>query len=83
MALELYLLLGHLAASSSHCDQTLPVQTVLWEAQRFQERLIAPIREVQINTPLLLALLSFALVFSCFYLQAVPIEAETKTEILV
>lgn len=79
MALELYLLLQHLAASSSRSDQTLPVQTVLGEAQTFRGRLIAPIKEAQINAPLLLALLSFALMFPCFYLQAFPMEAETKT----
>lgn len=78
MALERCLLLQHLAASSSHCDQILPVQTVLGEAETFRERLIASFK-VQINTPLL----SFALTFPCFYLQAVPIEAETQTEIFV
>lgn len=82
MALEPYLLLQHLAAFSSHCDQILHVQTVLGEAETFRERLIASFK-VQINTPLLLALLSFALAFPCFYFQAVPIEAETQTEILV
>lgn len=82
MALERCLLLQHPAASSSLCDQILPVQTVLGEAETFRGRLIASFK-VQINTPLLLALLSFALTFPCFYLQAVPIEAETQTEIFV